>query len=90
MVQIRSADVEVAGVDFGFFGGRAILVRPSGLRPYIHDCTFHDSRDGGGDRNAHEAVSPGLRQPDLGRVDAGQGREQQAVEPRRRARKRSA
>ena len=58
-LSIRGRDVEVKGCDFGYFGARAILVRPTGLRPHIHDCTFHDNRDGGGDHNAHEAISLG-------------------------------
>jgi hypothetical protein len=60
---IASPDVEVSGCDFGFFPRRAILVRPGGLRPYIHDCGFHDNRDGGGDPNAHEAISLGYDNP---------------------------
>lgn len=63
---IASPDVEVRGCDFGFFPRRAILVRPSGLRPYIHDCGFHDNRDGGGDPNAHEAISLGYDNPSAG------------------------
>ena len=51
-------DVEVMGCDFGYFPKRAILVRPTGLRPYIHDCTFHDNVSGG-NRNVHEAISLG-------------------------------
>jgi hypothetical protein len=62
-VSIRGRDVEVKGCDFGYFGARAILVRPTGLRPHIHDCTFHDNRDGGGDHNAHEAISLGYDNP---------------------------
>ena len=45
---------------------RAILVRPTGLRPYIHDCTFHDNRNGGGNHNAHEAISLGYDNPSSG------------------------
>lgn len=62
-LSITGIDVEVRGCDFGYFGARAILVRPSGLRPYIHDCTFHDNRDGGGDHNVHEAISLGYDNP---------------------------
>src|SRR5689334_5335262 len=62
-LSISGRDVEVKGCDFGYFGARAILVRPTGLRPYIHDCTFHDNRDGGGDHNAHEAISLGYDNP---------------------------
>jgi hypothetical protein len=52
--------VEVSGCDFGFFPARAILVKAKGgLRPHIHDCSFHDNRDGGGSSNAHEAVALG-------------------------------
>ena len=60
---ITARDVEVAGCDFGFFRARAILVRPTGLRPHIHDCSFHDNRDGGHDSNAHEAISLGYDNP---------------------------
>ncbi len=62
-LSIAAPDVEVKGCDFGYFPKRAILVRPTGLRPYIHDCTFHDNRDGGGDHNAHEAISLGFDNP---------------------------
>ena len=55
-------DVEVMGCDFGYFPKRAILVRPTGLRPYIHDCTFHDNVSGG-NRNVHEAISLGYDNP---------------------------
>lgn len=61
-LSISSPDVEVRGCDFGFFAGRAILVRPTGLRPYIHDCSFHDNRTGG-DRNANEAIALGYDNP---------------------------
>lgn len=56
---IRAPDVEVAGCDFANFPARAILVRPEGLRPFLHDNTFHDNRTGSGDANAHEAISLG-------------------------------
>ena len=62
-LSIAAPDVEVKGCDFGYFPKRAILVRPTGLRPYIHDCTFHDNRDGDGDHNAHEAISLGYDNP---------------------------
>lgn len=58
-ISIHGPDVEIAGCDFGFFPGRAILVRPDGLRTSIHDCSFHDNRNGSGDSNAHEAISLG-------------------------------
>jgi hypothetical protein len=60
---IASPGVEVRGCDFGFFPQRAILVRPTGLKPYIHDCSFHDNRDGGSDPNTHEAISLGYDNP---------------------------
>ena len=63
--EIRAADVEVAGCDFGFFPSRAILVRPSGLRPYIHDCDFHDNRSGS-DPNKNEAIALGYDNPTSG------------------------
>ncbi len=62
---ITARDVEVARCDFGFFRGRGILVQPSGLRPHIHDCTFHDNRSGG-DKNVHEAISLGYDNPTSG------------------------
>jgi hypothetical protein len=62
-LSIRGVDVEVKGCDFGHFGARAILVRPTGRRARIHDCAFHDNRNGGGDRNAHEAISLGYDNP---------------------------
>jgi hypothetical protein len=63
-LSIAAPDVEVADCDFGFFPAGAILVRPKGgLRPYIHGCTFHDNRDGGGNHNAHEAISLGYDNP---------------------------
>jgi hypothetical protein len=65
-LSITSADVEVRGCDFGFFAQRAILVRPSGLRPYIHDCSFHDNRSLGGNHNVHEAISLGYDNPSSG------------------------
>jgi hypothetical protein len=61
-LSITAPDVEVRGCDFGYFGGRAILVRPGGLRVYIHDCSFHDNR-AGGDKNVHEAISLGYDNP---------------------------
>lgn len=61
---IIASGIEVRGCDFGYFPGRAILVRPSGLRPYIHDCGFHDNVDGGArGGNAHEAISLGYDNP---------------------------
>lgn len=62
-LSITGVGVEVKGCDFGYFGGRAVLVRPVGVKPYIHDCTFHNNRDGGGDHNAHEAISLGYDNP---------------------------
>jgi hypothetical protein len=63
-VTITSADVEVRGCDFSYFPQRAILVRPSGLRPYIHDCGFHNNTKGSrGGGNAHEAISLGYDNP---------------------------
>ena len=58
-VAITSADVEVHGCDFGYFVGRAILVRPSGLRPYIHDCSFHDNIRNPNSSQANEAIGLG-------------------------------
>src|SRR5262249_54955520 len=46
-----------------YFPARAILVRPIARRPRIHGCGFHDNRDGGGDHNAHEAISLGYANP---------------------------
>ena len=66
LLSISAPDVEVRGCDFAYFGARAILVRPTGLRPYIHDCTFHDNRNGGGNHNAHEAISLGYDNPSSG------------------------
>jgi hypothetical protein len=63
-LSITSAGVEVRGCDFGYFQGRAIIVRPSGLRPYIHDCSFHDPRNGGDfGKNAHEGIALGYDNP---------------------------
>jgi hypothetical protein len=63
-LSITSSNVEVRGCDFGYFGARAILVRPSGKSPYIHDCRFHNNRDGGArGGNAHEAISLGYDNP---------------------------
>ena len=61
-VEIRASDVEVRGCDFGYFSARGILARPTALRPYIHDCSFHDNR-GGGNSNVHEAISLGYDNP---------------------------
>ncbi|MFO1046846.1 MAG: chondroitinase-B domain-containing protein [Geminicoccaceae bacterium] len=63
-LSITGSNTEVRGCDFGYFPGRAILVRPTGKNPYIHDCTFHNNNDGG-DRggNAHEAISLGYDNP---------------------------
>ncbi|MGD9509175.1 MAG: hypothetical protein AB7I59_16065 [Geminicoccaceae bacterium] len=63
-LSITASNVEVRGCDFGYFGARAILVRPSGKSPYIHDCEFHNNRDGGArGGNAHEAISLGYDNP---------------------------
>jgi parallel beta-helix repeat protein len=64
-LSITASDVEVKGCDFARFPQRAILVRPSGLRPYIHGCGFHDNvkGGGGGGGNAHEAISLGYDNP---------------------------
>jgi hypothetical protein len=62
-LSISAPDVEVSGCDFGFFPARAILVRPSGLRPYIHDCTFHDSLNDARYHDAHSAVTLGFSNP---------------------------
>ena len=63
-LSITSSDVEVRGCDFGYFPQRAILVRPSGLRPYIHDCGFHNNTGKGtGGSNSHEAISLGYDNP---------------------------
>lgn len=64
-LSIAAPDVEVKGCDFAYFPKRAILVRPTGLRPYIHDCTFHDNVSGG-DHNVHEAISLGYDNPTSG------------------------
>ena len=58
-ISISSSDVEVRGCDFGYFTGRAILVRPSGLRPYIHDCSFYSNRRNPKSSSANEAVALG-------------------------------
>jgi hypothetical protein len=58
-VSITATDVQVRGCSFGYFSARAILVRPSGLRPFITECSFHNNKDGGGSSNAHEAISLG-------------------------------
>jgi parallel beta-helix repeat protein len=63
-ILITASNTEVRGCDFGYFGGRAILVRPSGRSPYIHNCGFHNNRDGGSrGGNAHEAISLGYDNP---------------------------
>lgn len=63
-LSITGSNTEVRGCDFGYFPGRAILVRPTGRNPYIHDCGFHDNRDGGDPGgNAHEAISLGYDNP---------------------------
>lgn len=61
-ITITSNDVEVRGCDFGYFPQRAIFVR-SGLRPYIHSCTFHNNTKGGKNSNAHEAIALGYSNP---------------------------
>ena len=61
-LSIRGRDVEVKGCDFAF-RGPCHPGAPTGLRLHIHDCTFHDNRDGGGDHNAHEAISLGYDNP---------------------------
>ena len=58
-VTITSADVEVRGCDFGYFVGRAVFVRDTGLRAYIHDCGFHDNRRNPKSCNANAAVALG-------------------------------
>lgn len=60
---IKATDTEVKGCDFGYFKGRAILVRPSGLRPYIHDCRFHDSTFDRRFTNADSAIALGFDNP---------------------------
>jgi hypothetical protein len=60
---ITATDVEVRGCDFGYFHGRAILVRPSGLRPHIHDCRFHNSSFDRRFRNADSAIALGFDNP---------------------------
>ncbi|MGD9509475.1 MAG: NosD domain-containing protein [Geminicoccaceae bacterium] len=60
---IKGKDVEVKGCDFGYFHGRAIMVRPSGLRPHIHDCRFHDSTFDRRYRNADSAIALGFDNP---------------------------
>ena len=60
---VSASNVEVAGCDFGFFPARAMLVRYTGVGVYIHNCKFHDNRNGGGNSNAHEAIALGYDNP---------------------------
>ena len=56
-ILITSNDVEVNDCDFSYFPQRAIFVR-SGLRSYIHDCSFHNNTKGS-IANSHEAIGLG-------------------------------